>query len=291
MKRIIFASMAAAVALTALSGCGISEKDIRSAESRLAALEEKGVPDSLLSDAKIYIQQAKDGLMRHNNGFAREGRDSARICLGNAESFVKEEDARLKASVDGLMASLRSKSSQLSGLHKATADSSISVVDSLIGKSWYFQAEAKAQESVALLDTLAAMQVRAEELAPQVPGVWKCQNKYTSKEFKEVNAVENKIFTFSPDGKAHLVENKKGTSAPTLKEDWEFNSYGTWALRGDTIFLAISRFQIVRQNFWKKARPDDAWKAEPGPTYDSTFTDHSQDRFVVWGDLNLDFKK
>jgi hypothetical protein len=33
------------------------------------------------------------------------------------------------------------------------------------------------------------------------------------------------------------------------------------------------------------------WKNEPQPTYDSTITDGSQDRFIAYNDLLEDFKQ
>jgi hypothetical protein len=35
----------------------------------------------------------------------------------------------------------------------------------------------------------------------------------------------------------------------------------------------------------------EVWKDEPGPTYDSAITDGSQDRYVTYDDLKMDFKK
>ena len=290
MRHMLLAALIALATVPFLSGCGVSQKQIDDAELRIKTLSEKGLPDSVLSDARIYLQQAKDGMMRHNDQFANIGRDSI-IFIKKAEAIYAAESERQKTEVTALLSGLKSQAGSLSGLHKIAADSAIAVADSFVQIGWLFQAEGKAKEAQIVLDTLKQMQVRADELAPQVPGTWKCTNTYTSKEFKDVNAIENKIFTFSPDGKAMMVETKKGISAASLKEDWAFNSWGTWALRGDTILLSVSRFKIVKQDFWKRPAPGTPWKAEPGPTYDSTITDHSQDRFIVWSDLTLDFKK
>ena len=105
-----------------------------------------------------------------------------------------------------------------------------------------------------------------------------------------------KIFTFGRDNKVTLIEKKKGQSGPFLREDWEFRSWGTYDMFGDTIHLFINRFASVRQNFQRLYVEKEGdkitkktWKNEPQETYDSLITDGSQDRYITYPDLKGDF--
>jgi hypothetical protein len=70
------------------------------------------------------------------------------------------------------------------------------------------------------------------------------------------------------------VESKEGQSGTYLKEDWEFQSSGTYDFKGDTIMLSITRFASVRQDFERIHMKDGnaVWVKEPQPRYDSTIT-------------------
>ena len=291
MKRMMLLPLLAAIVIPVITGCGVSQSKVDECDVKLKQLQAQGVPDSVLSDAKIYIQQAKDGIMRHDDVFARVGYDSARIFLKKAETFYKTETDRMGTDLTSLVNSLKSQSAQLKGLHKVPVDSAIAVVDSLIKIGKPFDAEPKAKTVQKLIDTMKVCMTKADTIAPKVPGSWKSVEKATSVECKAVNAVTTKIFNLKPDGTAMLVESKKGQTTKNLKEDWEFDSWGKWGLRGDTIFLSITRFQAKKQDFTTFHEDSKKWVLDKKPTFDSTIADHSQDRNVVWSDLLLDFKK
>jgi hypothetical protein len=169
------------------------------------------------------------------------------------------------------------------------------IVDSFSKIDWQLQANTKAQEIVAAIPQFNFDAERAKELKGRLPGEWTCVTKTKGDNNKDINAVEYKIFTLDKDGKAKFVERKSGQSGPYLKEDWEFVSNGTWDVNGDTLCLFINRFAAVRQMFEKLHLEDGGkkkyWKKEPQPTYDSTITDGSQDRYITFSDLKDDFEQ
>jgi hypothetical protein len=123
----------------------------------------------------------------------------------------------------------------------------------------------------------------------EIPGKWVCRQVTDSKIHKQVHAVQTKTFYFYPDGRAKFVNEKKGQSSKNLKEDWKFISTGTYDCMCDTIKLFVNQFNIARQNFWERKK--DGWKKDEKETYDSTITDGSQDRWLEYKDLKLDFKR
>jgi hypothetical protein len=288
-------SMALSLCLVIVIGsCSVSQKTLNDAQKRIDALKLKGVPDSSLSTAIVYLAQAKDANQRGNKGLAHLSADSMRILIAQAEGAYSDNLIKKKPEVDELVLQLTKAKSQLSGLQVKKLDSALKVIDSFNQKNWIYQVENNAKMAVnELLPVLKFNEDRARELRPRLPGDWVCINKTKSEEIKEVNAVEKKIFSYMSDGKCKLVETKNGQSGQALKEDWEFNSFGTWDILGDTIFMFINRFVSVRQNFTTMSMKDGkkVWTLKKEPTYDSAITDGSQDRWIPFTDLQRDFEK
>ena len=142
-----------------------------------------------------------------------------------------------------------------------------------------------------MLPQLKFNEARVKELRGRIVGEWVCTNKTKNDENKAINAVEKKVFMFNKDGSAKLVETKKGQSSPVLKEDYEFNSYGTYDLLGDTVMIFIKRFAAVKQNFENMVDKNGkkAWETKKEATYDSTITDGSQDRWIPFTEMQADF--
>ena len=213
--------------------------------------------------------------------------------LASVEANFKETVNRLMPVIDSLRSVIRATRSGLTGLQLKKIDSMMVPVDSLLAMKWYLAAHTKAQEIGSLIPQFNKDEERVKELRSILPGEWVCTNITKSKEEKGVNAVEKKVFTFNRDGSVLLEENKKGQSGPFLKEDWEFKSWGKYDMNGDTIHLFIDRFASLRQNFERLYLEDGGkkkvWKKEPQPTYDSTITDGSQDRYITYEDLKGDF--
>jgi len=236
-------------ALLTIVACGVSEKTLISAEKKVEELKAAGVPDSTLSSVKVYLYQAKDAREKGNRGVANTAAAAMKKELAAVDAQYKQDLARLGPVVDSLKSVIRAAKSSLAGLQAKKIDSMMVAVDSFYNKKWYLQAHTKAMEIANFLPELNKCEERAAELRKLVPGQWVCTNVTKSKEVKGVYAVEKKIFTFGRDGKVTLVENKKGQSGPFLKENWEFRSWGTYDMLGDTIHLFINRFAAVRQDF------------------------------------------
>jgi hypothetical protein len=280
-----------------LAACSVSQKTLDDAQKRVDALKAKGVPDSSLSTALVYLYQAKDSKGRGNNGLARLSADSMLILIAQAEAAYQDNVLKKKPEMDELILQLTKAKAQLSGLQVKKVDSAMKVIDSFNQKGWIYQVEANAKAAVnELLPVLKFNEERARELRPRLPGEWVCTDITKNSENKEIHAVEKKIFNFAPDGKCKLVETKLGQTSPVVKMNYEFDSYGTYDLLGDTIFMFINRFVCVREIFDTinpkiyREKKKKVWERRIWPTYDSVITDGSQDRWIPFSELKTDFE-
>jgi hypothetical protein len=283
-----------------LGACSVSQKTLDDAQKRIDALKAKGVPDSSLSTALVYFFQAKDSKSRGNNGLSRLSSDSMRILIAQAEATYQEMVTKKKPEMDDLILQLTRAKSQLSGLQAKKVDSALKVIDSFNQKNWIYQVEANAKAAVnELLPTLKFNEDRAKELRSRVPGDWVCTQVTKNSENKDIHAVEKKIFSFANDGKCKLVETKQGQVSPVQKMDYEFDSYGTWDLLGDTIFMFVNRFVSAKQSFdsldatiYKDSKgKKKVWRNRKEKPYDSLITDGSQDRWIPFSEMKSDFEK
>lgn len=292
MKKFIILSFCFIVFLV-IAGCSVSKKALNDAEKRIEALKSKGVPDSSLSRAKVFLYQATDAKMRGNRGLSRLSADSMRILIAQAESQYKDDMNRLKPWIASKKNFIANETKNLTGLHKKHLDSLMGVIDSYITINWLLQAEAHIKGLINYLPKLKSDEERAAELRTRIPGTWICSQVTKHSEDKSVRAVEKKIFSFSGNGTTKLIENKKGKSTPYFKEDWEFVSHGRWDVKGDTIVLFIDRFKAVKQDFSdkKEVKGRQRWVKTSHERYDSSITDGSQDRFIIFEDLKKDFDK
>jgi hypothetical protein len=292
MKKLIFLGPLA-LSVILLGGCSVSQRSIDDAQRRINELKAKGVPDSSLSDAVKYLYGASYAKEKDEKTMARKSMDSARILIAQAEALYSENSVRMKPYTDSLVAVLSKARGEFTGLQLKKLDSAMAVIDSFSRKTWIYQIEDNCKKAVDFLPVLRFNEARAKELKERLPGEWVCTNVTKSEADKEVNAVEKKVFSFFKDGKVKLVENKKGQSAKNLREDWEFQSYGTWDCLGDTIEIFVDRFACVRQNFQTLLEKDGkkTWENKPEKTYDSLITDHSQDRWVPYTEMTQDFKQ
>lgn len=292
MKKLVFlAPLALSVILVA--GCSVSQRSIDDAQRRINELKAKGVPDSSLSDAVKYLYGATYAKEKDDKTLARKSLDSARILIAQSEALYTENAARLKPFTDSLLAALTKARSEFTGMQLKSLDSALAVINAFVNKNWIYQIEDNCKKCVAMLPTLKFNEERAKELKVRLPGEWVCTNQTKSDADKTINAVEKKIFTFNKDGKVTLVETKKGQSAKNLKEDWEFQSFGTWDCLGDTIHIFVDRFACKRQNFETLIEKDGKknWEKRAEKTYDSLITDHSQDRWLPFSEMSEDFKQ
>jgi hypothetical protein len=283
-------------ALIVINGCGPSKASLDRAQQRITALKSKGIPDSLLSDAVKHLYQARDAMEReHNHPLARESADSMRILIARAEAMYEDNKVRLKPIIDSMETIAKQVRGGLNGLQKKKVDSCLAVVDSFLAIQFMLQAEKVSHDLVDMLPQLKFDEARAKEIQPRIPGTWTFIDDIKNKDDKNIKATEKKVFNFSSDGKVLYTENGKGQKSKTLKEDYEFSNVGTWGIAGDTIFINVSKFSAKRQNFEKgKMDPETkkvTWTKDSTPGYDSTITDHSQDRYIIFSEMLVDFKQ
>jgi hypothetical protein len=292
MKKLNFL-VTLALSVMLLGGCSVSQRSIDDAQKRINDLKAKGVPDSSLSDAVKHLYGAKYAKEKDEKTVARKSMDSARILIAQAEALYSENSVRMKPYTDSLIGLLTKERGEFTGLQLKKLDSALAVIESFSRKTWIYQIEYNCKMAIEFLPTLKFNEARAKELKDRLPGEWVCTNVTKSDADKAVNAIEKKIFTFNKDGKVKLVETKKGQSSKDLKEDWEFQSFGSWDCFGDTIEFFVDRFACVRQNFETLTEKDGKkiWEKKSEKTYDSLITDHSQDRWVPYQEMSQDFKQ
>ena len=294
MHRIIVQAISTVIVLF-IFGCGVSESTLKNAEQRIAALRQKGVPDSVLSPATVYLYQ-----LRGFEAISAQDKDipaamkHLTIALSNAENFHRYQVAALKPSLDSLRQKIRNAQPNYTGLQRKKFDSLASIADSFNAIGWLLQAHSCASSLAGAIPGYNAAALRSKELADSVPGNWECINTQSSPESKPINTRDRKLFSFGNDGSVKLTESRKGQSGNFLKEDWEFISTGKWELCGDTIHLLIDRFGSNRRHFEELVSDStgkQSWKKRDEPAFDSAIADGSQNRFIAYADLKADFKK
>jgi len=292
-KKLALILPVAALFLTVGCGGGVNEKTLEDAQKRIDVLRSKGLPDDKVSGARVHIFSAREHLGKGNGRQAKTAVDSLHANLERAEKFYQEQVANLGPKIDAAKAEAIKAKAELTGHQARKIDSIIGVVDSFKRVDWLMQSNNVAQELVALIPSLKEDELKSRNLRRLIPGEWVTSTVTKSEANRDINALERKVFTFHRDGKVNLVESKKGQSGEFLKEDWEFRSWGTYDMKGDTVMLSINRFAAVRQMFQRIHKIDGkmVWKNEPGPVYDSAITDGSQDRFVTYEDLKADFRQ
>ena len=293
VKKILLTTLS--LSLFLLTSCGgVNQKKLDDASARLEKLSNSGLPDSLLIDAKMGLFEAKKAKKKNLSKEVKENYNLAIVALDKADSILAKSISDKKPLVTESLNSLKEKSSkELKGLHLKAMDSILDTTEKLIQKDWILDAEKSLSYADSLLTDLQKQQDAAQKLKPKLYGTWKYDRIITNSEDKSVHAEEIKIFSFYKNGKAKFVEQKKGKSAPALKEDWKFVSYGTWDVKGDTIKVFVNRFACPIQKFEELHNKDGkmVWEKKSQPTYDSTITDGSQDRYITYEDLKEDFVK
>jgi hypothetical protein len=294
MNKTLVAGVAALSVIAMVCGCAPNKKAIERAGKRIEALKSKGVSDSALAEAVVMVYQAKGASERNENSLARQSYDASLKLIAEAEAKYSDKSKSVQTTFDSLMAAINSGKAGLKGVALTRLDSMVRKADSFGTIGWIIQQEQSLRATADQIPSLKFNSERAEEVRPRVPGTWVCSQVTKSEADKTVHAVEDKVFEFSPDKTIKLTEKKKGQSGARLKEDWEFVSTGTYDIFGDTIYLFINRFKVNRQNFEEKFTDEkgkESWKKRSEPTYDSAITDGSQDRYIAFSDLKLDFSK
>jgi hypothetical protein len=285
--RLIFVAAICVVAAV-IAGCGVSGKKLNAAEQRIALLQQKGVPDSLLTEARVLLVQSRTAKQLGNGIGAKSQYDSLEKLLATAEASYGATTGQLKPGIEAMRKSIADKKLTLTGAHLKEADSLLALLDATIAKNdWQ-----SAKEVAAMVDTavnsLLKNEVTAKEIKPKVVGTWTSTEVIKNKEEKS-NAVEKKSFTFAPDGKLDITEERNGQTNEALKEDWKFESWGTYSLKGDTILMNITREKCLKQVY--ENLKNKKWVKFEKPPYDSTISNGKKDRYMAFDFLKAGFKK
>lgn len=291
IRSIMHTTVVLCAASIMFTGCGVGEKKLTEADMRIKALETKGVPDTLLSSAKVYLSQVVQAKKVSDGGSMKTGWDSLGAILKRADAWLVESQATMKPFVDARRKVYTDKRAQLTGLQAVTLDSMTAFVDSFITKNWLLQAKQYCMTIDSMLPVLEADEVKVTAHRKELMGTWKGEQEPAgSEENKKINAVQTSIYTFKNDGSLHINETMKGQSDINRKEDWAFESWGRYDLKGDTILMFLEREKCLRQII---SIQDDAgkWKATEGPKFDTTLAKGAKDRTLEWKDLKENFKK
>lgn len=290
MNKRTLAKLLGVAVIVSLVACSVSEKTLTDGQKKIDALKAQGMPDSLLSQAKLYLCQAKDENFRKNYSVASKAAASFKKEITLAEKSYLSSLPQMESEINSMRGQVSSVRSQVSGMQVKKLDSLLSKVDSLITSKHVPDALAKMKLIVANLPQIQKDEENAKAIKDKVIGTWTCTNTYKHSEDPTVKAIEKKIFILNRDGSAKFIEKKSGKSGPYLKEDYEYISTGTYGFLGDTVYLSINRFKAVKQNFSRMVDiQKKVWKPDNHPGYDSTITDKSQDRYVAYPDLVADF--
>jgi hypothetical protein len=283
-------AFACGMALLFATGCGVSEKKLKDAEQRMESLQHGGVPDSLLTEARVLIVQARTAKQLGNGIGARTDFDSAITILAKAESGYGATTAQVKPFVGSLRKTLGDKKLNFSGAILRQADSLLALVDSLVKANKWPEAKIKVLDVDTAFTSLVKSNAIARELRSRLIGTW-----IGTQAIKDdgAKAIEKKSFAFGSDGKVAIVEERSGITNPTLKEDWKFESWGSWDLVGDTILLFVNREKCDKQIYLnlKQSGTKKEWVKTEKPPYDSTITGGKKDRFVTFDVIKSGYKK
>jgi hypothetical protein len=273
-------------------GCGVTKKKTDDVAKHIQSLQQKGVPDSLLSDAKVLLVQIQSSKQYGGGASPQKLYDSAVAVLAKAEAAFTATTNQVKPIVESLRKTFDTRKQGLTGPQLKAADSLIAQADSCIKMNQWPEAKEKCTMIDAALNSLQKDEITAKELKPKIVGTWSATRKTVDKEAK-ANVVEKTTFTFTSDGKADCVEEKIGQTNEFFKEDWKFQSSGTYSLKGDTVMMCLPKEKCLKQTYWnnKDVGGKKQWVKDVKPTYDSTVTSDKKYRFVSYADLKANFKK
>jgi hypothetical protein len=269
-----------------LTGCG-GDKAMVDLETRLKALEDKGTPDSVLSSARVDLENAKAGKQRGDGTAVQASIDSLKVHVAAAEKWAEGVMQVNKDRADSLAKVLADLKNGLTGMQLKEADSLYSLIDSYIKKAWYLQARAAADHLDSLMPSLLKDEDHARQTSGKIVGVWSMVKQHRE---DGANEVEKNKISFMNDGTFEYDEQMKGQTNDVLKEDWQFISHGNYGLKGDTILLMTQNEKCLRQIYWNLNDKNQWVKNEKAP-YDSVIKDGSKDRSIAFSYLKENYRK
>jgi hypothetical protein len=282
----MLSAVGAVLGMLVVAGCGISNEKLDSAAAKIDSLMQQGVPDSLLTDAKVQLMQARTGLRTGNTALAGQNADAMYKLIAAADAWYAESQTKLGPEVRSRREAANETVAKLTGPQKQAADSLLAIIDKQIASSWMAQASAALNEFDTVLVQLVKDEERMAEVLKKLPGVWGEQAVTPD---RNLNAVRTKRFVFGSDGSIMLDEKMVGKSGPELKEDWQYVSQGTWSVKGDTVFVAVGREKRVKQVIENLV--NGKWVKQSEAPYDSAITDGSKNLFVTFSYMEENMKK
>lgn len=294
MKRFKFQSLyvvSLGVVLSLNLQCGgLNKKKTQDVENRIKVLESKGVPDSLTAGIKVFLYNYTTAKKLGNSTEASKMTDSVFNTLKSAEKWYQDFLAQNKSELLSSISTLQGQKKDLSGLQLKMADSILTIIDSLVKSDLLIKAKEQISYTKTLMPTLIKDQETATKLKPALVGSWKDAHVVKAEE-GNFKYVETTLYSFKANGTFEGSEDRKGQSSPYFKEDWQFISWGTYDLKGDTVYLFVNREKCPRQIYTQLNIKDNKWKVDKKPTYDSTITDHGKDRSIPFTYLKQNYKK
>ena len=251
MKHLIWVSCLAAILF--LVGCKSFDERVVEVNERLSVLENKGLPDSVVSPARLALTSAQGNNARNRGGEANKDLKKAETAVANAEEFLENTLNTKKPEVVARFNKIvKNVDNDLRGLHRKDADVVLNQIDSLLKINFVFKAEKIINQFEKDYKKMTRAQFLADSLRPKINGsTWTFMETTKNTEDKNVNATEKKVFKFNKDGSSYFVEQKSGQSTPYLKEDWKFETWGTWDMKGDTVHVIATKFTQHKQTFWQ----------------------------------------
>jgi hypothetical protein len=268
---------------------GLGEKKLNEIDARVTELQAMGVPDSITSNIKIHIYNFKTAKRLGNGSEAAKHKDSITSSLATVESWYQKSLELVKPLVTTAFNTIQTEKASLSGLHLKVVDSAGVIIDSLLKTEKFLEAKKKVDELNSIMPLIKKNQEKANSLRPKLIGKWSDVHTITPDE-GNYKAVESRAYTFKDDGTYEGTEKMLGQTAEYFKEDWEFITWGKYDLKGDTIQMTVEREKCVKQIFTQYNLKDKKWVTQVKPTYDSTITNRSKDKYIEYSYLKT-FKK
>jgi len=249
-----------ALAALFLAGCQSFDDLSSNVQERFAALEQKGLPDSLITPIRMAFTTAQMDSRRNRNNDALKNINIALEAVIRAENYLEKSLTETKPQVIASRNALAARAeAELRGLHKADADSIIAIIDSFLKIDFVFRAQSVAAQLESGFAGMTAAQATADSIRPRIFGTWTHLDTSKHNFDRAVNAVSRKVFTFNRNGTGTFVSERRGQSAPNLREDWRFETQGTWDLRGSNIHLTATRWHGAEQRTFQLNENTGVW--------------------------------
>jgi len=276
----VFVALALAACLAV--GCG-SKVSIEEGRAKVEELASRGVPEREMSDLKMYLYQMETGKKTGNSSQFRTYQDSLTRALADFEKKMAVLLEQAGPFMDSVRRACDDKIALLSGLHLEEAEKGKGPVDSLIKiESQKMYARNRLAAWSLELDTLVTLQKLADSLRREFAGKWIMEKTSSDPKYKLVERTE---IVMRPNGALYIMEGKKGQLNDYERQDWLFESNGTWDLMGDVAYHYITKEKRVRQIFEGIDPKTKQKRKEAQPPYDSTFAKGKKLKTVAWDEL------